>query len=254
MKDGRILLVDKLRASRQLAATYLTRTGYSITEAETPPQAGRKTRFEGIDLVVLDIDPHDEVAAHMLAVDVTLAGIPIIILCESARPEERIVWLERGAQDVLSKPIHLRELQLRIANVPPPRTVTNTQSHTDIVCGNVTLDVAKRSLKGAQRTAALTAGEFRLLLLLLKNEGTLIERRAISRDALGYEYEETSRSVDVMVSKLRRKLKIVGANRFIRSIRSEGYLLINDERKDPRPGAPAHDTSRPSLLIQTDEP
>ena len=254
MKDGRILLVDKLRTSRQLAATYLTRTGHSITQAETPPQAGRKNRFDGIDLVVVDVHPHDELAAHMLAVDVTLAGIPIIILCESARPEERIVWLERGAQDVLSKPVHLRELQLRIAKVPRPKTVANTQPYTDIACGNVTLDVAKRNLKGAQRTVALTAGEFKLLLLLLKNEGTLIERRTISRDALGYEYEETSRSVDVMVSKLRRKLKIVGANRFIRSIRSEGYLLINDERKDPRPDGPAHETSRPSLLIPTDEP
>ena len=254
MKDGRILLVDKMRTSRRLAATYLNKTGHSITQAETLPQARRKTRFDGIDLVILDVHPHDEVAAHTLAVDVTLAGIPIIILCESALPEERIVWLERGAQDVLSKPIHLRELQLRIAKVPRSRTITATQLDTDMACGNITLDVAKRILKGAQRTAALTASEFRLLLLLLKNEGTLVERRTISNDALGYEYEETSRSVDVMVSKLRRKLKIVGANRFIRSIRSEGYLLINDERKNPRPDELAHDMSRPSSLIQTDEP
>jgi DNA-binding response OmpR family regulator len=252
MKDGRILLVDKMRTSRRLAATYLNKTGHSVTEASTPREARGKARLDGIDLVILDVHPDDEVAAHMLAVDVSLGGIPIIVLCESSRPEERIAWLERGARDVLSKPIHLRELQLRIANVPSPRNIIATQLHADMACGNIRLDVAKRILKGTDKTVALTASEFRLLLLLLKNESTLVERQAISRDALGYEYEETSRSVDVMVSKLRRKLKFIGANRFIRSIRSEGYLLIQDERKNPRPDEPAPNKSSPSLLIQTD--
>lgn len=245
MKEKKILLIEGAQASRALASTYLAQAGFKVEEASSLREARLRLAGASLDLAIIDLDL-DMRGTMSLVSELDSRGIPSIVHSEVAGSEHNILCLECGAQDVMTRPMNLRELHLRVARLwrmqatPPPPVLM------EMVCGDSTLDVAKRQLRGPSQTRIpLTASEFRLLFLLLKDEGSVIARHTIARDVLGQTHDSSSRSVDVMVSKLRRKLELAQARRFIRSIRSEGYLLIAEERERPRRGDKAQDSLRP---------
>ena len=159
-------------------------------------------------------------------------GIDTFVISESLRVQDRIACLEQGASDFMSKPVDLRELVLRLKRVLRTGPKAALPSNMNIPCGGATLDIASRVLRAAgTRPVLLTPSEFRLLYLLLRNEGRIVDRALIARDVLGHSETNLSRSVDVMVSKLRRKLGLAGSGRFVRNVRSEGYVLVREERE-----------------------
>jgi DNA-binding response OmpR family regulator len=139
----------------------------------------------------------------------------------------------------MDKPLDLRELVLRLKRLWRGRSKAAVPTSMEMPCGGAILDIASRVLrKGAGRPVPLTPSEFRLLFLLLRNDGRIVDRTLIARDVLGHNEVNVSRSVDVMVSKLRRKLALAESGRFVRNVRSEGYVLVPEGRERRRGESP----------------
>jgi two-component system response regulator CpxR len=104
---------------------------------------------------------------------------------------------------------------------------------------------------GNKKQIALTGSEFRLLYLLIQNEARVVDRQEIARAVMGQSQEAVSRSIDVMISKLRRKIEDIGSERHIRSVRSEGYMFIGEERAALRHGRTSSLTNESRDLVST---
>jgi len=104
---------------------------------------------------------------------------------------------------------------------------------------------------GRKTQITLTGSEFRLLYLLIQNEARVVDRHAIARAVMGQGQESMSRSIDVMISKLRRKLEDIGSERHIRSVRSEGYMLIGEEQSMLSQGSASSLTHESRDLVST---
>lgn len=234
MDDTRILLIDESSALRKFFSTYLAQFGWMVEDAGSLAEARVQIEKSCQNIVVVALEfGADEVLAFLD--ELHEDGIDALVMSESARVQDRIACLERGAMDFMTKPVDLRELVLRLKRMRRERSNAALPSIMELPCGRAVLDIASRVLRGAgARPIKLTPSEFKLLYVLLQNEGRIVERALIAREVLGHSEPNHSRSVDVMVSKLRRKLGLSDSGRFVRNVRSEGYVLIPDERERPR--------------------
>lgn len=248
MDDTRLLLVDESSALRKIFSTYLAQFGWTVEDSGTLLEARAQIEKLRPDVVLVALEfGADEVLAFLD--ELGDEGVAAVVMSESTRVQDRIACLERGAMDFMSKPVDLRELVLRLKRRRRETSKSVLPSNMELPCGRAVLDIASRVLRGASaRPVDLTPSEFRLLYILLRNEGGTVERSSIARDVLGHSEANHSRSVDVMVSKLRRKLGLSGSGRFLRNVRGEGYMLAPDERDLlRRPSSPA--PAQPDALV-----
>ena len=205
--------------------------GWAVEDSTSIVEARVQINNKCPDVVLVSLEFGAEEVLPFLD-DLRDTGIETFVISESTRVQDRVACLERGAADFMSKPLDLRELVLRLKRIWRMSSKTTLPSSMEIPCGGATLDIASRVLRAAgARPVLLTPSEFRLLYLLLRNEGRIVDRALIARDVLGHSETNLSRSVDVMVSKLRRKLGLAGSGRFVRNVRSEGYVLVREERE-----------------------
>jgi len=186
---------------------------------------------------------------QLIILDVTLPGIsgfetlstlrrmhhtPVIMLTARGEETDRIAGLLGGADDYLSKPFNPLELAARIRAVLKRSTPIETTSSRDptsipikvLRCGNLTLDLRRREALVNGSTLPLTAGEMRVLEHLLRRRGEVLSRAELTELALGRSLEVYDRSIDTLVSKLRRKLADAGAKGGeIRGLRGHGYVF-----------------------------
>lgn len=232
LEDTRILLVDESSALRKIFATYLAQFGWAVEDSTSIAEARIQIDNTRPDVVIVALEFGADDVLPFLD-DLRRNDIEAFVMSESVRVQDRIACLEHGAMDFMSKPVDLRELVLRLKRLRRQNAGAAFPANMEMPCGGAVLDIASRVLRGANgaRPVDLTPSEFRLLYLLLRNEGRIVERTAIARDVLGHSEANVSRSVDVMVSKLRRKLALSASGRFVRNVRSEGYVLVRDERE-----------------------
>ncbi|MDB5641124.1 MAG: Copper-sensing two-component system response regulator CpxR [Hyphomicrobiales bacterium] len=220
-----------------MVSAYLAQHGWIVDAATSLVEARRQIESQRPDVVLIALDVGSADVLAFLG-ELKLDGVESFVISDSSRVLDRIACLERGALDYMAKPVDLRELVLRLKRVWRSGPKANLPPNMEISCGVATLDIASRVLRGpGARPVLLTPSEFRLLYLLLRNEGRIVERVVIARDVLGHSEANLSRSVDVMVSKLRRKLGMSSSGRFVRNVRSEGYALVRDERERTRAAA-----------------
>ncbi len=224
-------MVDESSALRKIFSTYLAQFGWAVEGSGSLIEARAQIGKSRPDVVLVALEfGADEVFAFLD--ELRGERIESVIMSESTRVQDRIACLERGAMDFMSKPVDLRELVLRLKRRSRETSKSVLPSNMELPCGRVVLDIASRVLRGGgSRPVELTPSEFRLLYILLRNKGGIVERSLIARDVLGHSETNHSRSVDVMVSKLRRKLALSGSGRFVRNVRAEGYVLVSDERE-----------------------
>jgi two-component system response regulator PrrA len=229
--DTRLLLVDESSALRKIFSTYLSQIGWGVEYWVSLAVAHVRLSKSRPDIVVIALElGADDVLVFLDGL--REEGVDALVLSESTRVQDRIACLERGAMDFMSKPVDLREFVLRLKRLRPALSKSALPSSMELPCGRAILDIASRVLRGGSaRPVDLTPSEFRLLYILLRSEGGVVERSVIARDVLGHSEANHSRSVDVMVSKLRRKLGLSGSGRFVRNVRGEGYVLAPDERE-----------------------
>lgn len=224
----RLLIVDDDVELCDLIEEFLRPEGFDI-EAVHDGQRGLDRALSGEHvLVVLDVmlpvmnglDVLRRIRAH--------SQIPVIILTARGDDVDRIVGLEIGADDYLPKPFNPRELLARIrAILRRSQQAVSTEGEADqkIAIGEVTLDPAARTVRRGGEIVELTSVEFSLLEILMRTVGHVVTREQIATDVLGRRFMPYDRSIDMHVSKVRRKLgpQPDGEER-IKTIRGVGYI------------------------------
>ncbi len=226
-----ILIVDDDREIRDLLARLLTRRGFRISTARDRGEMRRALETARIDLVVLDIMlPGEDGLAICRELRATSA-IPIIMLTARGDPTDRVVGLEIGADDYLAKPFDARELEARIRAVLRRALATPTSAAPGqgalLSFKGWTLDLRQRRLVSPEGALIdLTSGEFDLLAVFAERPQIVLRRDQLIDLARGRDATSYDRSIDVQVSRLRRKLEADPRNpELIKTIRSGGYIF-----------------------------
>src|SRR5438445_2257831 len=222
----RILVIDDDVDLCSLVAEYLRREGFQV-EAVHDGKSGLNRALTGDHLlVVLDV-----MLPALNGFDVLRrlrdgSRIPVLLLTARGEDVDRIVGLEIGADDYLPKPFNPRELLARIrAILRRPETAAKVSPTEPISVGDVTLQPGSRTVTRGGERVELTAVEFDLLQALLRSAGAIVSRDQLARGVLGREFSPFDRSIDMHISKLRRKLgDLPGGQERIRTVRSAGYL------------------------------
>ena len=222
---SRILIADDDRELCALLADYLRREGLEVQAVHDGEAALVCLRDPAHrpDLLILDVMLPGRDGLDTLRELRMQNRLPVIMLSGRGEPVDRVVGLELGADDYLSKPCLPRELlarvraQLRRQSLPPA---------DDLEVGPLSLQPAERRATVDGRELRLTGAEFSLLLALAQHAGEIVDKPTLTRLALGREIERFDRSVDVHVSRLRRKLAEASLQApAIEAVRGAGYLL-----------------------------
>ena len=231
-----ILIVEDDQDIAELVARYLNKAGYTTEIVAAGRDALRTIATNAPDLLVLDLMlPQVDGLEICRAVraNTKTAAIPIIMLTARGEESDRIVGLEIGADDYLSKPFNPRELVARIRAVLR-RTQLEARSPGDrsserLTVDDVAVDVGRRLVRRGGAPVELTAVEFALLELLMRAAGSVVRREDLARGALGRTLLPFDRSIDVHVSHVRKKLgpRPDGGER-ITTLRAVGYLYTRE--------------------------
>lgn len=223
----RILMIDDDRELCEMVKEYLAPESFAIEAAHSGETGLQRALVGEYSLILLDVMLPKLNGFDVLR-QLRAGGNNTRVLLLTARGEDvdRIVGLEIGADDYLPKPFNPRELLARIrAILRRPAAGTGATPQGEITVGDVRLDPASRSAFRGGEALELTAVEFDLLEVLLRAAGTIVKREQLAKQVLGRELSAFDRSIDMHVSKLRRKLgNPSGGQERIKTIRSVGYL------------------------------
>ncbi|ALA19151.1 MULTISPECIES: response regulator [Chelatococcus] len=208
-----IAVVDDHRDIRDLVGKYLAQHGYRISVAENAAALRRLLERSAPDLVVLDIMMPGEDGLSVCRQLRSTTDLPIILLTAMAEETDRIIGLEIGADDYLTKPFNPRELLARIkavlrrVNSLPPQRRDRLQART-LRFDRWVLNVGRREIVGEDGVAiALSTAEFRLLKAFLDHVGMVLSRDQLLDLTVGRVAESFDRSIDNQVSRLRKKIE-----------------------------------------------
>jgi DNA-binding response OmpR family regulator len=229
MAAGTIVIVDDDRSIRELASVYLEKEGFRVESAADGASGIERVAAAAPDLVILDL-----MMPGMSGYDVckTLrqgSNIPILMLTARDDDVDKIVGLELGADDYVTKPFNPRELVARVkAILRRAETASPASGNGVIHVGDLTIDRQRREARAARRELALRTKEFDLLATLAENEGIVLTREQLLDRVWGYSFYGETRTVDVHVQHVRAK--IAGAGVSILTVRGVGYKLVPDDR------------------------
>lgn len=234
-----ILIVDDDRATRIMLTRYLGNEGYAVHEAKGAKEMREQIRERATDLIILDwLLPDGDgltLAAEQRRIN---QDIGIIMLTGKNDPVDKVVGLEMGADDYLVKPVDLRELLARVRSVLRRRKATVSQAAPQNISNkpkealfyNWRMDLVRRTLTAPNgENVALTGQEFRFLEELIFNAPQVTSRKQLLNVLFGRFYDGQTRSVDVIIGKLRKKLKTTHQDpQIIQTIRGIGYQLAEE--------------------------
>ncbi|MBC7800318.1 MAG: response regulator [Gemmatimonadaceae bacterium] len=228
-----ILVVDDHREIRELLGRYLTQHGFRVTPAESAAAARHILKSAAVDLIVLDVLLPGESGLQLTRSMREAGDVPIILLTAMGDETDRIVGLEMGADDYLTKPFSPRELVARIRTVlrrtqALPRMREPTPSEGSLRFDRWQLDLARRELLDETGVAVpLSSGEFRLLAVLLERPGLVLTRDQLLDLTRGRTAGLFDRSIDNQVSRLRRRIERDPARpALIKTVRGDGYSFV----------------------------
>ena len=234
----RILVVEDDPTVHDAVATALTRAGHTVTSAHDGAEAVVAFAEHPHDLVLLDLMLPTiggfEVARRLRSMR---RDLPIIMVTARGQEHERVQGLQHGADDYVTKPFSMRELELRIRSVlrrsqPAGAPVTET-----LVDGDLELDLAARSARRAGVALALTAREFDLLVWLVREAGTVWSREQLIREVWGWDVGDES-TVTVHVRRLREKVEPdPGMPVRLVTVFGRGYRWDRTAQEEPAAGA-----------------
>jgi len=229
MKE-KILIIDDDEKLNLLLSDYLIKFGYTTLSADHPSHGLTILREEELSLVILDIMLPDMDGFEVCKTIRKESNIPIIMLTARGDLTDRVVGLEIGADDYLAKPFEPRELVARIQSVLR-RTDQRKPDNTQLVFGGLEVNLDNHNVFLDGQPLELTSTEFELLSLFVKNPGKVLDRDKIMDWVSGIEWESFNRSVDVLVSRLRQKLKDDPKHPiYLKTIWGTGYLFLGKEQ------------------------
>lgn len=220
-----LLIVDDDKELAQMLREILELNDYAVEAVTDGETAMQRIATAPPDLMILDVMLPGmdgfEVLRHVRAKQ----DLPVIMLTARGEEAERIQGLTSGADDYIPKPFSPAELVARIHNVLR-RSAPEDKAPDKLVAGSLALDCRKRELRVDGHEVSLTAAELRVLEQLMQKEGEVLSRAHLTELALSRPLEAYDRSIDTLVSKLRKKLAAAGLQgNCIRSLRGHGYVL-----------------------------
>ena len=219
-------MVDDEPEAVELVEFNLKQAGYAVTTAVDGAEALKKARSQTPALIVLDVmlpEMDGFEICKTLRLDAATARVPIIMLTAKAAEIDRVLGLELGADDYVTKPFSPRELLLRVkkilARIPGPEPVEEQLRYGDLL-----IDLPRHLASWRGKTVDLTATEFRLLTLLAQRAGRVQSRDQLLRDVWEYDSMIDTRTVDTHMRRLREKLG--PAAKHLDTVRGVGYRFV----------------------------
>jgi two-component system, OmpR family, alkaline phosphatase synthesis response regulator PhoP len=224
-KPEKILVVDDEEHIIELVELYLSKEGYQVVKATDGDEAVEKFADEKPDLLVLDIMLPGRDGLDVLRQVRKTSQVPVIMLTARESEVDKVVGLELGADDYLTKPFSPRELVARVKAVLRRSKPTAAEAADVVERDGLAIDTQRRQVQVEGRgEVELTAKEFDLLLVLASNPGIVLTRERLMEKVWGYEYIGDTRTVDVYIRHLREKLADNAESpRFIQTVRGVGY-------------------------------
>jgi DNA-binding response OmpR family regulator len=210
MRPSRILIVEDDEFTRRLLAAFLEKSGFQVTEGSDGRALHAHIRSGAFDLVILDLNLPDEDGLVLTRQVRSRNSVPLIILTSRQDESDRLIGFDLGADDYLTKPCNPNELLARVRAVLN-RTQASRGEHGEqrpITFGRYALDLERHRLVDADgREIPLTAGEFQILSALARAKGRVLSRGQLADAVSGVDEPISERSVDVLISRLRRKVE-----------------------------------------------
>jgi two-component system phosphate regulon response regulator PhoB len=223
---SKILVVDDEPEAVELVEFNLKQAGYSVVTAADGAEALNKARATQPSLIVLDLmlpEVDGLEVCKMLRRDPATTGIPIVMLTAKAAEIDRVLGLELGADDYVTKPFSPRELVLRVKKLLQ-RDHTPAEEQDKLNFGDLLLDVPRHIVSWRGKSVDLTATEFKLLTVLAQRRGRVQSREQLLRDVWEYNNLVDTRTVDTHMRRLREKLG--PAAKYLDTVRGVGYRFV----------------------------
>ena len=223
----RILIVDDDVELCELVREYLSAEDFQLDAVHNSTQGQERALSGDYALVILDVMLPGKNGLDVLRAVRQRSRVPVLILTARGEDVDRIVGLEIGADDYLPKPFNPRELLARVRAILRRTTQVPDAAAGPISVGDVELDPATRTVRRSGTPVEMTSVEFSLLERLLRAAGTVVTREQLVNEVLGRKFMPYDRSIDMHVSKIRKKLgeQPDGSER-IKAIRSVGYIYV----------------------------
>jgi two-component system response regulator RegX3 len=229
----RILVVEDEESYRDPLTYQLTREGFEVVEAADGHSALAAYDAEGADLVLLDLMlpglSGTEVCRELRA----RGDVPVIMLTAKDSEIDKVVGLELGADDYVTKPYSYRELLARVRAVLRRRQPSDSTDHDEdgvLEVGPVRMDVERHTVAVSGESVALPLKEFDLLELLMRNAGRVLTRGQLIDRVWGADYVGDTKTLDVHVKRIRSKIEPdPGSPKYLLTVRGLGYKLADDE-------------------------
>ena len=225
-----ILVVDDEPKIVSLARDYLEHAGFAVVSASDGSEALARARSDHPDLIVLDLG-----LPKLDGLDVARAlrrdsSVPIVILSGRSEESDKLVGLELGADDYVTKPFSPKELVARVRAVL--RRIDRPAPATDLIrASDVTLDVPRMRVRAGERDVDLTATEFQLLAALAREPGRVFTRSQLLDAVHGVAFESYERAIDAHVKNIRRKLEADPSEpKYVQTVHGVGYRFRDDDR------------------------
>ncbi len=213
---------------RKLLHEYLTQEGFRIVQAADGQEALYVARHEKPDLIILDLMMPEMSGHEFLRAYSKERDTPVIILTAKLEESDKVMGLELGADDYVTKPFSMRELTARVRAVL--RRVGGKQSEAQVLrVADITLDLEGRATLVGEKRIDLTPSEFDLLAMLMSAPGRAFSRLDLLERLQGIALESSERSIDVHIRNLRAKIEPDPRNpRYIESVYGVGYRFVAD--------------------------
>ncbi|MTI49028.1 winged helix-turn-helix domain-containing protein [Sporosalibacterium faouarense] len=229
MSYGKVLVVDDEEHIVELIKFNLEGNGYEVIEAYDGIRAIELAKNEKIDIVILDLmlPGTDGIeVCRTLRKDPSTEKLPIIMLTAKSEETDKVLGLEIGADDYITKPFSVRELIARMKAVLRRSKDDKKEEKKIIEIHDIIIDVEKHEVTRNNEKVELTLKEFELLRILAENRGKVLSRNMLLDEVWGYDYFGETRTVDVHIRHLRKKIEENDkAPKYIETIRGVGYKM-----------------------------
>lgn len=223
---GKIFVIEDDESIRELLKAALEGFGYQILAYEAAEPALEKMKTEIPDLAIFDVmlPGMDGLSAiRLLRKDVRLKNIPVICLTARDKEIDKVIGLDVGADDYITKPFGVLELTARIRSLL--RRTGKEETAEILRINDLTINQGTREVKKDGKPIELTFKEYELLLYLIEHDSKVVSRDELLNKIWGYEYDGESRTLDIHIRTLRQKLGDTGMD-CIRTVRSVGYRFV----------------------------
>jgi two-component system, OmpR family, response regulator len=229
----KVLVVDDEEKIAKMVGSYLEASGYEQVLAFSGEEALSKFASDSPECIILDINMSGKDGLEVAREIRKSSSIPIIFLSARAEEIDKILGLELGGDDYVTKPFSPRELMSRVKAVlrrtssPPTQPSSHDATSVVLNCGSIEVDTSKRTVRLGDRQVELTTVQFNILAFLMKQPGRVYSRIEILEGAAGIEYEGYERTLDVHIKNLRKALgDDTETPKYIGTVRGVGYKLI----------------------------